>query len=101
MSSGENIEPGPLEEALISSPLIEQAFLLGQDQKQLAGLIVPRVDYLKGWLIEKGLNSQVAFGICHENSELRKTLKLELNKVLEKMILRNPSQWIWTHNRWK
>ena len=28
-------------------------------------------------------------------------LSLELNKVLEKMILRNPSQWIWTHNRWK
>ena len=82
LSSGENIEPGPLEEALISSPLIEQAFLLGQDQKQLAGLIVPRVDYLKGWLIEKRLNSQVVLGICTENSELRKTLKLELNKVL-------------------
>tara|TARA_E500000178_G_scaffold299263_1_gene306887 strand:+ start:2965 stop:3840 length:876 start_codon:yes stop_codon:yes gene_type:complete len=25
----------------------------------------------------------------------------ELNKVLEKMILKNPGQWIWSHNRWK
>jgi Kdo2-lipid IVA lauroyltransferase/acyltransferase len=25
----------------------------------------------------------------------------ELNKVIEKMIIRNPNQWIWTHNRWK
>tara|TARA_B100000989_G_scaffold68836_1_gene47968 strand:+ start:1705 stop:2571 length:867 start_codon:yes stop_codon:yes gene_type:complete len=25
----------------------------------------------------------------------------ELNRVLEKMIARNPNQWIWTHNRWK
>ena len=25
----------------------------------------------------------------------------ELNYVLEKMILKNPDQWIWTHNRWK
>ena len=25
----------------------------------------------------------------------------ELNFVLEKMIQRNPNQWIWTHNRWK
>ena len=25
----------------------------------------------------------------------------ELNKILEKMILKNPGQWIWSHNRWK
>ena len=24
-----------------------------------------------------------------------------LNEVLEKMIIKNPCQWIWTHNRWK
>ena len=24
-----------------------------------------------------------------------------LNTVLEKMILKNPLQWIWTHDRWK
>ena len=24
-----------------------------------------------------------------------------LNEILEKMILKNPEQWIWTHNRWK
>ena len=28
-------------------------------------------------------------------------LTKELNKVLEKMIIKNPGQWIWTHNRWK
>ena len=25
----------------------------------------------------------------------------ELNKILEKMILANPDNWIWSHNRWK
>tara|TARA_B100000029_G_scaffold506096_1_gene588188 strand:+ start:4820 stop:5671 length:852 start_codon:yes stop_codon:yes gene_type:complete len=25
----------------------------------------------------------------------------KLNKILEEMILKNPSQWIWTHDRWK
>ena len=25
----------------------------------------------------------------------------KLNKVLENMIIKNPNQWIWTHNRWK
>jgi KDO2-lipid IV(A) lauroyltransferase len=28
-------------------------------------------------------------------------LTKELNKILEKMIISNPNQWIWTHNRWK
>ena len=28
-------------------------------------------------------------------------LTIALNKILEKMIIKNPEQWIWTHNRWK
>ena len=28
-------------------------------------------------------------------------ITLFLNTVLEKMILKNPEQWIWTHDRWK
>jgi Kdo2-lipid IVA lauroyltransferase/acyltransferase len=28
-------------------------------------------------------------------------LTKKLNEVIEKMILKNPNQWIWTHNRWK
>ena len=28
-------------------------------------------------------------------------LTKKLNSILEKMIISNPDQWIWTHNRWK
>jgi len=28
-------------------------------------------------------------------------ITLQLNKILEKMILKNPDQWIWSHDRWK
>ena len=28
-------------------------------------------------------------------------ITLDLNRAIEKMILKNPAQWIWTHNRWK
>ncbi len=28
-------------------------------------------------------------------------ITLSLNQLLEKMIIRNPNQWIWSHNRWK
>ncbi len=36
-----------------------------------------------------------------ENFKDKIELSEKLNKVLEKMIERNPGQWIWTHNRWK
>jgi KDO2-lipid IV(A) lauroyltransferase len=37
-----------------------------------------------------------------EDSETEKLdLTIKLNKIAEEMILKNPGQWIWTHNRWK
>jgi KDO2-lipid IV(A) lauroyltransferase len=30
-----------------------------------------------------------------------KEISLKLNQILEKMILKNPAQWIWSHDRWK
>ena len=39
--------------------------------------------------------------ISPKNFKNKSDLTLELNKILEMMILRNPNQWIWTHNRWK
>ncbi len=29
------------------------------------------------------------------------TITLKLNQILENMIIQNPEQWIWTHDRWK
>jgi len=39
--------------------------------------------------------------IRFSKNETLETITLNLNKVLEKMIIKNPDQWIWTHNRWK
>ena len=33
------------------------------------------------------------------NNKIELTRKL--NSMLEKMIMKNPTQWIWSHNRWK
>ena len=34
-------------------------------------------------------------------SKSKSEMTAEINRSLEQMIIRNPSQWIWTHNRWK
>tara|TARA_B000000532_G_scaffold239513_1_gene229157 strand:- start:667 stop:1530 length:864 start_codon:yes stop_codon:yes gene_type:complete len=36
-----------------------------------------------------------------KSDETLEAITLKLNKILEEMILKNPDQWIWTHNRWK
>ena len=39
--------------------------------------------------------------INFDNKDSIKEITSKLNKVLEKMILYKPEQWIWSHNRWK
>ena len=39
--------------------------------------------------------------IAINSEKSQEEISEHLNKILEKMILRNPDQWIWTHNRWK
>ena len=36
-----------------------------------------------------------------DQSKTVEEITIYLNSLLEKMILKNPDQWIWTHNRWK
>ena len=73
LSSGENIEPGPLEEALVASPLIEQVMVVGQDQRKLAALLVPRGEALQAWAAAQGLGAGPA---------LLKALCRECNRIL-------------------
>ena len=35
------------------------------------------------------------------DDEDKKIITNKINDVVEKMVLRNPGQWIWTHSRWK
>lgn len=46
-------------------------------------------------------NIKIHNPINFSENETLDTITLRLNKILEKMILHNPNQWIWTHNRWK
>jgi len=35
------------------------------------------------------------------DEEDSKSITLKINQIIEKMIIKNPKQWIWSHNRWK
>ena len=36
-----------------------------------------------------------------DDKEDTKNITKKINEILEKMIIENPKQWIWSHNRWK
>lgn len=46
LSSGENIEPEPIEGMLRESPLIADLVVIGQDRKSLSALVIPDMAYL-------------------------------------------------------
>ncbi len=35
------------------------------------------------------------------DEEDTKNITIKINQIIEKMIIKNPYQWIWSHNRWK
>ena len=75
LSSGENIEPGPLEECLVACVLVEQVMLVGQDRKALGALVVPKDESLAAFAAEQGL--------AVDDPALRKALTSRLNRRLQ------------------
>ena len=55
------------------------------------------IERLKNYHFKLYFNKPVKFD---DNLSI-KEITLELNKILEKMIIKNPDQWIWSHDRWK
>ena len=51
----------------------------------------------------KDINFEITIDqpLLYSENDSIESITLDLNKILEKMILKNPEQWIWTHNRWK
>jgi long-chain acyl-CoA synthetase len=80
LSSGENIEPGPLEDALAASPLVEQLMLVGQDRKQLGMLLVPRAEALAAFASAAGLEPPGAEGLA--SAALLRALTRDFNRLL-------------------
>ncbi len=55
--------------------------------------------------IERKFNNQFEINVYDPIDTMNFNNKIELteklNRTLENMIVKNPNQWIWTHNRWK
>ena len=77
LSSGENIEPNPLEAKILSSEFISQVQLVGQDKKNLSALIVPNIDLIESKFSENDLIK------INQNKEISKFYKSKINNLLK------------------
>ena len=57
---------------------------------------------IRKFTVGQGIASITAFHGFKVNSEDDQlSITKKINEELEKMILNNPEQWIWTHDRWR
>jgi KDO2-lipid IV(A) lauroyltransferase len=66
-------------------------------KKYECDLVPIYIERLKKYNFKMYISQPIAINSKKSQEEISK----HLNKILEKMILKNPDQWIWTHNRWK
>jgi len=76
LSSGENIEPNPLETEILSSEFINQIQLVGQDKKCLTALVVPNVELVNSKFSEEYLSK------LNLNKNIGKFFKSQINNLL-------------------
>ena len=55
----------------------------------------------KNDLFEIEIYNSITIKDKEDNEKNKIEITKDLNKILEGMILKDPGQWIWTHNRWK
>ncbi len=77
LSSGENIEPNPLETEILSSEFINQIQLVGQDKKCLTALVVPNVELVKNKFLEEELSK------LNLNKNIGTFFKSQINNLLK------------------
>ena len=78
LSSGENIDPTKIENALTMFPFIQEALLVGHDKKALGALLVPNVEELREYVAKK------MSGLKKETAELLTDVKV-LNHIRDDM----------------
>jgi long-chain acyl-CoA synthetase len=55
LSTGKNVAPGPIEDAFAASPLVEQAMVIGDNQRFVSAIVVPNFDGVRKWADREGV----------------------------------------------
>jgi long-chain acyl-CoA synthetase len=78
LRGGENVEPVPIENVLRESPCILQCMVVGQDQKYLAALVVPRQEAIMAFAEENNIPI-VDYELLLQQPEINELISAEIS----------------------
>jgi len=69
--------------------------------KYICKLVLIFLERKEGTNFEMTIHEPYKIEKTENDEENTKNITLKINQIIEKMIIKNPKQWIWSHNRWK
>ncbi|MFW5785858.1 MAG: AMP-dependent synthetase/ligase [bacterium] len=78
---GENIEPTPIEDRLVKSEYIDQAMVVGQDQKFLGALIVPNEEKMEEFAVANKID-YIEKEELFDHEEFREVVRKEIESLI-------------------
>jgi long-chain acyl-CoA synthetase len=82
LSSGENIDPTRIENAITRFPFIQDAVLVGQDKRGLGALLVPNVDELKEYVAGKVEGLKKSGDEFFNDRQVLDQIRGDINRIL-------------------
>jgi Kdo2-lipid IVA lauroyltransferase/acyltransferase len=64
-------------------------------------LVPISIKRIEGINFEMTIHEPYSIEKTDDSSEDVKNITIKINQTIESIILKNPTQWIWSHNRWK
>ncbi len=99
LSTGKNIAPQPVENALHQSPYIENAVLVGQNKKYVIALLAPDFTNLKEWCRHKGIHGSPQELLS--NKQIQALLTREVTKYTKKFAqYEQPKKLLFVNKEW-
>lgn len=82
LSSGENIDPTKIENALSMFPFIQDALLVGHDKKGLGALLVPNIEELKEYVSKKVTGLKKGKDDFWNDGKVLEQVRRDMNRIL-------------------
>ncbi|HEY9843654.1 MAG TPA: long-chain fatty acid--CoA ligase, partial [Candidatus Obscuribacterales bacterium] len=80
MSNGKNVAPQPIENTLKNSPYIEQAVMLGNNQKYMAAIVYPSFEALEQLAQDKGIKFSNRLDLIN-SAQINAFMKTEIERL--------------------